>query len=77
MAVLEDSAKSHHQRFLELFDLLVDRNQDIATGFDAPRRSAMLAQLSFIRSLGLLKDDELARFSAVTRETIESLGKLQ
>lgn len=73
ISVLEDSEKTHHERFLELFDLVVERNEDIARGFDAPKRSAMIAQLAFIHSLGLLGDDELARFSAETRETIEAL----
>jgi len=76
MAVIENRDEPHHKRFLELFDLLVDRNQDIARGFDAPRRSAMLAQLSFIHSLGLLESDELARLSASTLEAIESRAKL-
>jgi len=76
MAVIEKRDESHHKRFLELFDLLVDRNQDIARGFDAPRRSAMLAQLSFIHSLELLESDELARLSASTLEAIESRAKL-
>ena len=65
-AIMENSAKTHHERFLELYALFVDRNQDIARGFDAPRRSVVLSQLSFIHGLGLLEADELARFSAST-----------
>jgi hypothetical protein len=76
-AVIEDSAKTNHERFLELYRLIVDRNQDIARGFNAPRRSVMLSQLLFIHHLGLLEVEELARFSASTRETIESLAKLE
>lgn len=37
----------------------------------------MLTQLSFIHRLGLLEGDELSRFSAGTRETIEFLAKLE
>lgn len=75
-AVIDNAAKTQHERFLELFDLLVERNQDVARGFDDPRRSAMLSQLAFIYRLGLLEADELARFSSGTREMIESLAKL-
>jgi len=76
-AIMKDSTKTHHERFLELHALLFDRNQDIARGFDAPRRSAVLTQLLFIHSLGLLEADELARFSARTREMIESVTELE
>jgi hypothetical protein len=77
MAVIENSSKTNHARLLELYSLVVDRNQDIARGFDAPRRSVMISQLLFIHRLGLLEVDELERFSARTRETIESLAKLE
>jgi hypothetical protein len=69
--------KTHHERFLELFALVADRNREVARGFDAPRRSAMLLQLTFINGLGLLEADELARFSDRIRETLESLAKLR
>lgn len=36
----------------------------------------MIDKLFFIHSLGLLEADELAWFSADTRETIETLAKL-
>lgn len=74
--MIESPSKTHHERFLELVDLLVDRNDEIARGFDTPRRSVMLLQLAFIHRLGLLEADELDRFSAGTRETVESLSKL-
>lgn len=75
-AVIESSSKTHHERFLELFGLVGERDRDIARGFDGARRSAMLGQLAFLHRLGVLEADELDRFSASTRETIEALGKL-
>jgi len=76
-AVVEDATKTHHQRFLELFDLLVERNRDVARGFDDLRRSTMLPQLAFILRLGLLEADEFGRFSSGTREMVEALAKLR
>jgi hypothetical protein len=75
--VISDSACTHHERFGQLFGLIRDRNHDIARGFDGPKRSAMLAQLAVIHSLGLLEPSEIARFSTETRETIESLANLR
>lgn len=77
VAVVDNPDKTHHERFRELFGLVVDRNKDIARGFDVLKRSAMITQLSVMDSLGLLEADELARFSANTRKTLEFLAKLQ
>jgi hypothetical protein len=55
--------------------LVVGRKEDMARGFDGPRRAVMLAQLSFLHCSGLLDPDELDRFSADTREMIGSLAK--
>lgn len=74
-AVIEASSKTHHERFLELYTLVGERNRDIARGFDGARRSAMLIQLAFMHRLGLLEADELDRFSSSTRERIEALVK--
>lgn len=76
-AVISNPRRTHHERFGELFGLIRDRNHDIARGFDGPKRSAMLAQLAVIDSLGLLEPSEMERFSAETRETVESLARLR
>jgi hypothetical protein len=76
-AVVRNSEKSNHERFRELYGLVRDRNHDVARAFDGPKRSSLLVQLSTIVSLGLLKSDELDRFTAETRDTIESLAKLR
>ena len=76
-SLISDSTNTHHERFRALFGLVGDRNHDIARAFDGPKRSAMLAQLSVIHSLGLLEPTDLARFSDGTRETIESLANLR
>jgi len=75
--VISNSSRTHRERFGELFGLIRDRNHDIARGFDGPKRSAMLAQLSVNYSLDLLKPSDMARFSAETRESVESLANLR
>jgi hypothetical protein len=70
-----DTERSYHQRYLELFRWLGERNDELAKAFDEPRRSQMLRQLAAIYAYGLLTPDELARFTPHTRERIQHLAK--
>ena len=74
---ISNTKSTHHERFGQLFSLIRDRNRDIARGFDGPRRSAMLAQLGVIHGLDILEPSDMARFSADTRETIESHASIR
>ena len=56
--VLRDGAKSHHARYLEVFNIMKRRDREIACLFDNPRRSHALTMLAQIRSQGLLTEDE-------------------
>jgi hypothetical protein len=71
----KDSSGSHHERYRELYRVVHERDEELARAFDDPRRSRMLWQLAAIHRHGLLEADEFARFSAETREAIESLAK--
>jgi hypothetical protein len=71
----EDASRSHHERYLDVFRLLRDEDQQLAHAFNDPRRSRMLWQLAAIQRHGLLEPAELARFTSQTRATIESLAK--
>jgi hypothetical protein len=70
-----DTERSYHQRYLELFRWLGERNDELAKAFDDPRRSQMLWQLAAICAYGLLTPDELARFTPHTRECVQHLAK--
>src|SRR5262245_12848428 len=65
--VAADAGKSNHDRFLALFKLLDQRNDELANAFDDPRRSTALIQLLSIHSSKLLTEDEFARFTPETR----------
>jgi hypothetical protein len=62
--------KGSHDRYLTAFDLIHRRNEELANAFDGLRRSTALFQFAAMRSLGLVTDEELARFSAETREAV-------
>jgi len=69
---IEDRSRTYHERYLDVLDVLKERDREIARAFDGPRRSRMLQQLGAIQALGLLEADELARFTAGTRDRIEA-----
>jgi hypothetical protein len=71
----EDASRSHHERYLDVFRLLRDRDEKLAHAFNDPRRSRMVWQLAAIYRYGLLEQGEFARFTPQTRETIESFAK--
>lgn len=58
-----------HERYLRLFELIQDRDDDIANAFNDMRRSRALNRISWINYLDLLTDEEWERFSPRTRET--------
>ncbi len=68
-----DSAKSFHQKYLDIFRLVQRRDREIARVFDIPRRSTALIQLAEMESRGLLSADEYLRFSQESRNIIANL----
>ena len=75
-AIIRDTKDSPHERYLRLFDLLLDRNADMATAFDDLRRSTAIQRLAAMVRLRLLTDEELAGFQPDVQETVRVLGDL-
>jgi len=73
--MLQETSRSHHERYLAVFRLLRAKDDEIAQAFNDPRRSRMIPQLAAICSHGLLEPQELERFTPGTRTTIEWLTK--
>lgn len=68
-----EEGKSAHERYLALFKLVRDRDDDVAACFDDHRRSTAVMKLVAIHRRGLLEPEELARFSEETQETVRAL----
>jgi hypothetical protein len=66
-----DTSKTAHERYLAIFELIHERNEDVAAAFDNPRRSAAFLQLVCIQSHKLLTDDEMSQFSNDIREAVK------
>jgi hypothetical protein len=77
--VLDECAKvirgggSNHERYLRLFRILKQRDEDLALAFNDFRRSTAIIQLARIHALGVVTDEELGRFSEGTRKLVTAL----
>lgn len=63
--------KSSHERYLDVWDLLGRRNEDLSVAFDDYRRSTARIRLTTLRQRGYLTDEEFSRFSPQTRTLVE------
>jgi hypothetical protein len=70
---IAEEGKSAHERYLALYDLVRNRDRDVAACFDDHRRSTVIMKSAAIHGRGLLEPEELARFSAGTQETVRAL----
>jgi len=74
--VAMDSAESPHQRYLALFKLIQDRDEDVAVAFNDMRRSRAAERLAAMMMLECVTDDELAGFSVSFLESARVLADL-
>ncbi len=72
-AVVADDAKTFHQRYRDIFELIEHRDKELANAFDDLRRSTALMQIFAVYGRGLLTDDELNGFSQGLVNIIKSL----
>jgi len=68
-----DSSKTFHDRYIDVYRLIEQRDRELARAFDAPRRSRAMLELALLVSRGLIEPEELKRFTPTTRDTIASL----
>jgi hypothetical protein len=65
--VMDDPNGSAHERYLRLFKLIQERDEDLSHAFDDMRRSRAVQRISWIYYLKLFTDEEWERFSPRTR----------
>ena len=71
--ILSEAGKTAHARYLAAFELIQDRDDQIARAFNNPRRSVAISQLAMMLSLDLVRQDELQSFTPRTRSVVEIL----
>ena len=70
-------SEHYHERYLEVFDLIMDRNEKMARAFDDMSRSRAFLLLANIRQSQLLTDEEFSEFSVEAREAVASIFKIR
>ena len=68
-----DCRGDYHKRYLEVFSLIMKRDEQMGRAFNDVRRSTAIILLTNIREAGLLTDDEFSEFSAETRAGVDSI----
>jgi len=71
--IMHNGALSHHERYVEIFNLMQRRDGDIARLFDDPKRSRALTMLAHMRSDGVLTEEEFSSLSHQTRNAVHML----
>ena len=71
-SAIADSSRSHHQRYRAIYGLVGRRDREIADAFNDLRRSTAVMRICYLRKLGLLCDEEFARFSEETRGAVQA-----
>ncbi len=66
-AAIVDPSRSHHERYLHVFDLIRERDRTLSAAFDRWSRSNATMSLLYFNRLGLLTRDEVAGFTEETR----------
>ena len=69
--LVSDESCSSHERYLALFKLMRKRDEELGSCFNNLRRSSAIIQLTDMRRLGLVTDEEFAGFTEETRNRVE------
>jgi hypothetical protein len=65
--LLSQPGLSSHERYLEIYRFIRDKDKELGFAFNDFRRSTATLQIRIIKNLGVITDQELARFSEATR----------
>ena len=68
---------NYHESYLEVFRLMMDRNEKMGWAFDDVRRSRAINLLANIKESQLLTEEEFLQFSPETREAVEVIIKVR
>jgi hypothetical protein len=72
---IANKGESSHDRYLRIYRIIHKRDEEMGRAFNDFRRSTALQQLLIIDSLGLLTEEDLARFTPETRQFVQQWPK--
>lgn len=62
-SLCDDVEKAASERYGDLYELMQDRNKEMANAFDSFSRSRATLQLMVMRSMDLVPEEEISEFS--------------
>ena len=68
--IATQSGLTNHQRYLKMWKLIQEQNEEVALAFDDHRRSTTFLKILQIHRLGLFAEEEFAKFSEQTRKRV-------
>ena len=68
--ITTQSNLTNHQRYIKLWSLIQEQNEEVTLAFDDHRRSTAFLKILQIHRRGLFTDEEFARFSEQTRKHV-------
>ena len=74
--IVEDASLTAHERYLRLFRLLHERDDDLGRAFDDLRRSRAIQMLAAMIRLEVVAEEELEQFSPGVRESAVGVARL-
>ena len=75
-SLASDSAKTSHERYLQVYRFIDQSDEDVARLFNDARRSQALMQLALMCSHKLLTPAEIAGFTVATRDRLAVIAEL-
>jgi hypothetical protein len=74
--ILDDANLTAHERYLRLFRLLRERDEELASAFDDMRRSRAISILATMIRLDVVTMEELEQFSLGAREAALGVARI-
>ncbi len=71
-----DTSTSSHERYGMIYEMIKERDEELAAVFNGMSRSRAIYQLTAMMHRGLLSEEEFARLSLETREIVQSLIRI-
>lgn len=71
---LSDGRQSEHERYFDVYRFIQKKDRDLGDAFNDFRRSTATRQISIIRTLGVVTEQEVARFSEQTQRFTSEEG---
>lgn len=71
--ITSDAKRTSHARYLAVYELIQERDDQIARAFNNPRRSVAVVQLATMMSLDLISQEELQSLTPRTQSVVEAL----